>query len=164
MILFIHSNLSSQDFIEKATCFLISCSLKIRILSVGDSADKFISFSRGFSIMESLLNQSVQNQKVVCAWCGITMQEGPGPDISHGICQSCYSSVLSVRSTSLKDFIEKLPVPVMAVNDLGRAAFSNSKAQAMVGKDAELIQNELGGDIFECIHSKKSGGCGKTIH
>lgn len=28
-------------------------------------------------------------QKVVCAWCRRTMQEGPGEEVSHGMCYPC---------------------------------------------------------------------------
>ena len=38
--------------------------------------------------------------KVLCAWCGVTIREGTGPRVSHGICPSCAEKLLPKESGS----------------------------------------------------------------
>lgn len=102
--------------------------------------------------------------KVICAWCNKTITEGLSDIVSHGMCSDCYSKMNSKSPMGLKDFLDKLVVPVLVVQDSGRTLYANNAAEALLGKNYDEINGELGGDVFECTHSKKPGGCGGTTH
>jgi hypothetical protein len=33
--------------------------------------------------------------KIICAWCGAVMADGPGGEVSHGICEPCEKKYLN---------------------------------------------------------------------
>lgn len=41
--------------------------------------------------------------KTVCAWCGKTLHETPGRDLSHGICPGCYRAMEAELKTQLPE-------------------------------------------------------------
>jgi hypothetical protein len=104
--------------------------------------------------------------KTICAWCNKVISEGKGEsnDISHGICEDCYSSLLSSEPQKLKSFLDSLEIPLIVVKESGRAEYLNHAAEKLTGKKSEEASDMLGGNIFGCIHSMESGGCGGTIH
>lgn len=104
--------------------------------------------------------------KTICAWCKNIISEGRSGSkiISHGICKDCYSTLFSTEPQKLKSFLNSLTIPLIVVKESGRAEYLNIAAENLTGKKSEEASDMLGGDIFECIHSKEPGGCGGTIH
>ena len=102
--------------------------------------------------------------KTICAWCGQTIQGGDDHPISHGICHSCFSDLLSQDSISLKEFVEGIEVPVLVVDDDVRAALANNKTESLLQMESREILDRKGGEIFACVNSHGPGGCGESIH
>ncbi|MDC7231931.1 MAG: PAS domain-containing protein [Spirochaetales bacterium] len=103
--------------------------------------------------------------KVICSWCNEIISEGnPGSRVSHGICNTCSSKLFSRRPTDIRKFLNRLDVPVIIVDQSARAQFANTSAEEILGKKCDEIKGQLGGDVFECIHARKPGGCGRTEH
>jgi hypothetical protein len=46
----------------------------------------------------------------------------------------------------------------------GRVLSANGPARLLLGKALPAIENRLGGEVIECVHSREPGGCGETIH
>ena len=103
--------------------------------------------------------------KRICAWCGKVMtgrEQGTG--VTHGICEDCFSNVLSRSRETLLDFLDNLEVPILVVNQEGVVDDKNEAARDVLGKGSDDIMGHRGGEVFDCIHSFKPGGCGGTIH
>lgn len=85
-------------------------------------------------------------------------------DVSHGICRDCLSDSLSKPVGSLETLLDKIDLPVLLVNEDGAVVCENRMALSVLGKSKVDVEGFMGGDVFDCIHSSKPGGCGKTIH
>ncbi len=106
---------------------------------------------------------------VVCSYCKKTIGEkfAPGmPEelISHGMCEECALSFLAQEGMPLQDYVDGLPVPVLALNGDAVVVHANKKALALVNKPLDMVRGGLGGNIFECQFAHLPGGCGRTIH
>jgi PAS domain-containing protein len=107
--------------------------------------------------------------KKVCAWCKADLGEmpseiHPAEAITHGICISCRDRLLSEGGQTLRDFLEKLNVPILLMDQQGCVLSINGPAQLLLGKKLHDIENRLAGEVIECVHSREPGGCGGTIH
>ncbi len=107
--------------------------------------------------------------KKVCAWCKADLGDIPSsihpPDmITHGICPTCRDRLAHETGETLRDFLDRLEVPVLLVEREARVLGANSQAQALLGKKMPEIENRLSGNVIECVHAHEPGGCGGTIH
>ena len=107
--------------------------------------------------------------KCICAWCLKDMgpvQESSHPDteISHGICSSCRDNVLFQEGVPLQRYIDSFAIPILVVDGNVTVTAVNRRACEVLGKEPTAIVQHLGGDVFECEHSRLPEGCGKTIH
>jgi hypothetical protein len=105
----------------------------------------------------------------VCAWCLKDMgpvKESIHPDneISHGICSSCRDNVIFQEGVSLQRYIDSFAIPIFVVDGNVTVTAVNRRACEVLGKEPTAIVQHLGGDVFECEHSRLPEGCGKTIH
>ena len=105
----------------------------------------------------------------VCAWCLKDMgpvKESIHPDneISHGICSSCRDNVIFQEGVSLQRYIDGFAIPIFVVDGNVTVTAVNRRACEVLGKEPAAIVQHLGGDVFECEHSRLPEGCGKTIH
>lgn len=107
--------------------------------------------------------------KKVCAWCKKLIGEvGSETDseqlISHGMCPDCAFHLTAQQGMPLREFLEGLGAPILAVDADGRVLAANTQVQALVGTDLSVIEGRLCGDVFECENSLLPEGCGRTIH
>jgi hypothetical protein len=105
--------------------------------------------------------------KQICAWCGKELSRCDSPredDISYGICLPCANAVIVDVPNNLHDFLNQISVPVLLMSFDGLVKTANDKACAMLGKDLSRIEEQLGGDVFECAYGLLPGGCGHTYH
>jgi hypothetical protein len=106
--------------------------------------------------------------KKVCAWCQriLGQDEAFSSDgcISHGICSLCAIKVTSYQARTIQGILDFLREPVFVIDNEGVVKAANRSGLKMLGKDLSEVENELGGDAFECVYAKKEGGCGKTVH
>jgi len=107
--------------------------------------------------------------KRVCAWCGVSLEGGSTADgsdalISHGICARCVRDFFSTKTISLADFLDGLDAPVLVVDTDVVVLEANTRARAILGKDAPAVKGYRGGDVIECTFSKLPGGCGLQEH
>ncbi len=107
--------------------------------------------------------------KILCAFCDKEIlsgddNEGPNEIISHGVCQPCFNHIKATMGVDLYEYLDMLDYPVLLVDDDVTVLAANTKAKAFVGKDIVKIAGNKGGEVFECIHAKEPGGCGKTVH
>lgn len=105
----------------------------------------------------------------ICAWCNQALDEFSGSErdprpISHGICEGCMVDFKKDDVLDLETFLDQLPGPVLLVDENARVLTANQAAQELIGKSAVQVSNQLGGDVFDCAHARRPGGCGKTIH
>jgi hypothetical protein len=54
--------------------------------------------------------------------------------------------------------------PVFVIDSNGVVKGTNNGGLEMLQKEMEEIENELGGDAFECSYARSEGGCGNTVH
>lgn len=107
--------------------------------------------------------------KRVCAWCRRPLDDSPDTEatdrgITHGICETCRDKMLNTMSIPLGRFLDTLPQPVLIVDEDARVLDANESARRATGNGVPFVADRLVGNVFECIHSKEAGGCGRTIH
>ena len=103
--------------------------------------------------------------KVVCVWCGSELSPGqPGDVVSHGVCEACYHALIVKRKLALSELLDRIDVPVIALDAGVTALLANQAAERAVGKKVDLIKGSLAGDVFECVYASTPEGCGRTIH
>lgn len=105
--------------------------------------------------------------KMVCAWCGADMGDDGkgGADVSHGICPSCSGFFLqNVSESVMGSFLERVPFPVLVVDDDVKVIDGNEAALRLVGKAKEDVAGFRGGEVMECAYARLPGGCGQSDH
>ena len=96
---------------------------------------------------------------------GTVLHESIGEAIiTHGICASCASKFFGDLGLDLNTFLDSMGVPVVVVDSNVCIRAANGQARAFLQKDFSVIENYLGGDVFECLNAKQPGGCGHTVH
>ena len=107
--------------------------------------------------------------KRVCAWCKSEFGTGTGEpeqqeSISHGICDACRRRLGAQRGIALREYLNMLEVPVLAVDSDVVVKIANDEACRLVCKQPQDIADRKGGDVFECSYARLPGGCGKDVH
>ena len=104
----------------------------------------------------------------ICAWCHTVL---PATDcqceglITHGMCQECADYFRAVLDhPSLQEFLDRLGVPVLLVDDDVRILLASEMARKLLGKVKGAFEGHHGGDVIECANARLPGGCGKTLH
>jgi hypothetical protein len=104
----------------------------------------------------------------VCAWCKKELSAGDHRHddvISHGICTDCMEYFASgKRVLSLREYLDRLDVPVVVVDDDLRVVTANGRARSLFGKELPEIEGSYSGNVLECAYSRHPGGCGTTVH
>jgi hypothetical protein len=105
--------------------------------------------------------------KIYCAWCDELI--GEAADAAAGvagpeICPSCRKEFVSDEPGGLDRFLNRLPVPVLLVDQNVGVVMANDRTQRILGKDLSLLRGRLGGEVLECLHARLPGGCGQTVH
>ena len=99
--------------------------------------------------------------KTVCAWCTAVIEEGEGPQVSHGLCQPCRMSMAVRDQVSLQRFLNAFDFPVIVLNESLKPVAVNRSGSSLC-KQVEA-DSTIGG-VIECAHSRLPGGCGNTVH
>jgi hypothetical protein len=108
--------------------------------------------------------------KVVCAWCGTDIDRSGYDQIhdkitSHGMCSACWQALASDESgVPLQHYIDSIPLPILLVDNNNTSVGMNTKASEILGRNSETIKSAQFGLVFDCIHSHRPEGCGRTIH
>ena len=104
----------------------------------------------------------------ICAWCNkdLEIESDSEADqlVSHGICDACAARVLANPGETLLDFLDRLEAPILAILPDGKVFTANQKAQNLLGKRLEQVQNYPGGEVIECHYAHFGDGCGLDIH
>jgi len=105
--------------------------------------------------------------KTLCAWCQAEMTPGmPGVDepITHGICAAGAQEPLHLEREPLHNILNRFHGPVLLVAADGRVITANREGYAALRKQPEKADGSLGGDVINCTHTRKPGGCGHMVH
>lgn len=100
-----------------------------------------------------------------CAWCRADKGDVDGLDdgkVSHGICKDCRARLgPRIRPVDLRDFLDRLPAPVMFVRPDGRVVTANQQACDLLGKRRSEVEEVCCGAAIECLNAYGEGGCGR---
>jgi PAS domain-containing protein len=104
-----------------------------------------------------------------CGWCGKGLGNRgnevlKNEIITHGICAICVAKFFEPKGISLRDFLDRLTMPIVAVDGEGTVFTANQAARSLLGKELDYVEGLKGGEVFECAYAKMKGGCGRTIH
>ncbi len=103
--------------------------------------------------------------KRVCAWCQTELESlGRDRHITHTICSDCLDNLMFQLGGYLRDYLDRLPVPVVLMGGEARVTLANRAACTLLGKTNAQVAGELGGVVFECAYARLPGGCGQTVH
>lgn len=109
--------------------------------------------------------------KRICAWCKKELGEKlyPGEKsgeepISHGICPDCVRKNFRHEAIGMGDFLDQFPHPVLLVDEDVRVLAMNKAGLKALNKKEEEVRGLLGGELIDCDHARKPGGCGRTLH
>lgn len=104
--------------------------------------------------------------KHICAWChkDLGVSGDAGDDrVSHGICTEC-ADCFGPGPQTLEQFLERLPMPVAALDGTGEVVLANALGRSRVGTLAAGVTRPRAGDVLECANARLPGGCGHTVH
>jgi hypothetical protein len=82
--------------------------------------------------------------------------------ISHGICNSCLTSLFNDKNIDFIPFLNSLSAPVVLIDENNTYLSANDSALSLLNKDHIELKNKRTGDIFTCENAKLTGGCGHT--
>lgn len=107
--------------------------------------------------------------KKLCGWCnkslGDPVDDGSSSEtVSHGICRNCVEGLMAGSGTPMQTFIDSMEFPILVVDQNVAVVSSNKAAATLTGKTLEQTQGKLSGEVFDCVHHTKPGGCGQTTH
>jgi hypothetical protein len=102
--------------------------------------------------------------KKICSFCNAVISQGETPEdpVSHGVCKSCYDSILATHGLNIRKFLDMLDTPVFLVDNDVRVLAANTRALAAAQKPVEQVRGSLGGKVLECMNASLPEGCGKT--
>ena len=101
----------------------------------------------------------------ICAWCGAILKPSEPSFVTHGMCPKCQVAFVGGPGpVSLREYIGKFEFPIILVNSNVELIEANQRALEFFGKERDEIEGQLGGEVMECIHARRPGGCGKTVH
>jgi hypothetical protein len=102
--------------------------------------------------------------KTICTFCNAVITDGLPEDnrVNHGVCQSCYRTILKNYGFNLQMFLNLLDAPVFLVDADARVLAANNLAVAEVRKPVDLVRGKLCGTVLDCINAFLPEGCGKT--
>lgn len=104
----------------------------------------------------------------ICAWCKKELKPREDmameKEITHGICSICALKLTQDVTRSTSDILDLITEPVLLVDSRGVVKSANESGLKMLGKDLSAVEDQRGGDVFECAYSKLPKGCGKTEH
>jgi hypothetical protein len=102
--------------------------------------------------------------KTICSFCNTVISEGSFPDdpVSHGVCNSCYSKIMTEHGFNLQKFLNMLDAPVFLVDEDVNVLAVNTLASTAVKKPIKKTRGQLCGNVLECINAFLPEGCGKT--
>jgi hypothetical protein len=84
--------------------------------------------------------------------------------VSHGLCPECFPRFVSGTGKPAQEFLDSLPFPVFVINDEQLLVGANCHAREMTSTEFDEDSPALGGEVFQCVHADKPGGCGRTTH
>lgn len=82
----------------------------------------------------------------------------------QGICDDCAATTINHNLIPFQDFLDKLMVPILAVDSQGVVVTANKTAQTALKKDLLKIRGLPCGNVMECAYASLPEGCGKTDH
>jgi hypothetical protein len=108
------------------------------------------------------------NITTICAWCGSVLDPMDVVDsttlVSHGICAACANRKLQEHGRQLGEFLDSLTAPVVVIDSAFRVKGANKLAQALTKAKLPDGEENLFGDVFQCIHAMAGGDCGHEVH
>ena len=123
------------------------------------------SFSAKGLNLDNFYNYLIRlEMKTVCSFCNTIINQGTSEDdpVSHGVCSTCYTKILTEHGFNLRKFLNLLDAPVFLVDDDVNVLAANALALAVVKKPVEITTGRLCGDVLACVNAFLSEGCGKT--
>jgi hypothetical protein len=102
--------------------------------------------------------------RTVCSFCGTVIRPGKSllDPVNHGVCESCYTSILTRYRFNVQKFLNLLDAPVFLVDADVNILAANTLAVAAANKPVALVKGNLCGKVLECINALLPGGCGMT--
>ena len=106
----------------------------------------------------------------VCAWCNKPMSpvrtggKASVNMVTHSICPDCADNLDFQLGVSLKEYLDSLKIPIIALDGNGSVIEVNSAA-ALIYKDKSRIESiKWKEKVFECAHARLPEGCKKAVH
>jgi hypothetical protein len=104
--------------------------------------------------------------RYLCMYCAMPLDgdESAADEVSHGLCPECYPRFVAGTGSPAQEFLDSLPFPVFVLNTEHLLVSANRYARAMTTMEFDETSPALGGEVFQCAHAVKPGGCGRTVH
>src|SRR5208337_4700388 len=102
--------------------------------------------------------------KTICSFCNTVISPGTTQDdpVSHGVCTSCYTSIIAEHKFNIRKFLDMLDAPVFLVDADVNILAANTLAIAAVKKPVAQVRGNICGNVIECVNAFFPEGCGKT--
>jgi hypothetical protein len=98
----------------------------------------------------------------------MTPQQTGGIDaaemVTHSICCDCADNLEFQLGVSLKNYLESLHIPIVALDGNGTVIGINAAAIAAYKGKAVIENAEWQEKVFECAHARLPEGCKNRVH
>lgn len=84
--------------------------------------------------------------------------------ISDGLCPSCKKELDSREGITIQEFVDKLIVAIIVLDQKGSIQTVNEKARSLFNKELFFFKGRSIGKVFECEYAQLPEGCGETVH
>jgi len=106
----------------------------------------------------------------VCAWCNKPMSpvrtggKASKNLVTHSVCSDCADNLDFQLGVSLKEYLDSLKIPIIALNSNGAVIAINSAALSIYKDKSGIELIEWKEKVFECAHVRLPEGCRKAVH
>ncbi len=106
----------------------------------------------------------------VCAWCNKSMSpvktggKASANMVTHSMCSDCADNLDFQLGVSLKEYLDSLKVPIIALDGNGSVIAVNSAASVVCKQKSGIEPIEWQEKVYECAHARLPEGCKKTVH
>jgi len=106
----------------------------------------------------------------VCAWCNKTMSpvrtggKASKGLVTHSVCSDCADNLDFQLGVSLKEYLDSLKMPIIALDDYGAVIAVNSAASLIYREKSGIEPVAWKEKVYECAHARLPEGCKKTVH
>jgi hypothetical protein len=111
-------------------------------------------------------NEAAGSAAFLCGACQIPLLPADAPQsLPAGLCGTCQAALAMGDAGKARQILQTMDAPMLLMQPEPRLVFTaNDRALALFGRTLDEAEAHRGGEMFGCIHSYSTDGCGKDAN